>query len=52
MALASFRAAKSVFGLSNSPVFHHEFSSIFKAIDAVAENERVLKRVQKLLQRH
>jgi hypothetical protein len=51
MALASYKDAKSVVALARSCVFHHEFSSIFKAIDAVAENERVFKRVQKLLRK-
>lgn len=50
MALASYREAKSVVALSKSPVFHHEFSSVFKAIDALAKNEHELKRVRKLFQ--
>ncbi len=48
MALASFKDAKSVVALSKSPIFHHEFSSVFKAIDALAKNEHELKRVRKL----
>jgi hypothetical protein len=51
MALASYRDAKSVVALSKSPIFHHEFSSIFKAIDALAKNERELKRVGKMFRR-
>jgi hypothetical protein len=48
MALASYRDAQSVVGLSKSPVFHHQFSSVFKAIDALAKTEREFKRVGKL----
>jgi hypothetical protein len=48
MALASYREAKSVVALSKSPVFHHEFSSVFKAIDALAKDKHELKRVRKL----
>jgi hypothetical protein len=48
MALASFKDAKSVVALSKSPVFHHQFSSVFKAIDALATNEHEFKRVRKL----
>ncbi len=52
MALASYTDAKSVVALSKSPVFHHEFSSIFKAIDALAKNEHELKRVRRMFRRH
>lgn len=45
MALASYRQAQSVVALSNSPVFHHQYSSISKAIAALANNEHELKRV-------
>lgn len=48
MALASYREAKSVVALSKSPVFHHQYSSIGKAIANLAGNERDLKRVRKL----
>lgn len=51
MALASYREAKSVVGLSKSPVFHHEFSSVFKAIDALAKDKHGLKRVRQLFRR-
>ncbi len=51
MALASYTDAKSVVALSKSPVFHHEFSSVFKAIDAIANNEHELRRVGKMFQR-
>lgn len=52
MALASYRDAKSVVGLSKSPVFHHEFSSVFKAIDALAKDKHEFQRVRKLFRRH
>jgi hypothetical protein len=48
MALASFRDAKSVVALSKSPVFHHRYSSISKAIASLAKNEHELKRVRKV----
>jgi len=48
MALASYREAQSVVALSKSPVFHHQYSSITKAIANLANDERELKRVQKL----
>jgi len=49
MAVASFRDAKSVVELSKSPVFHHQYSSVFKAIDALAKNAHELQRVRKFL---
>jgi len=48
MALASCRDAKSVVALSKSPVFHHQYSSITKAIANLANDEGELKRVRKL----
>jgi len=48
MALASYRDAKSVAALSKSPVFHHQYSSITKAISNLAKDERELGRVRKL----
>ncbi len=36
MALVSFQSAKSVVALSKSPVFHHQFSSVTKAISGLA----------------
>lgn len=48
IALASFQSAKSVVALSNSPLFHHQFSSISKAIDGLAKSERELKLVRSL----
>ena len=50
MAVASYREAKSVVALSKSPVFHHQYSSITKAITNLAKDERELKRVRKLFQ--
>lgn len=52
MALASYRDAKSVVGLSKSPVFHHQFSSLSKAVAGLARNRHELKRVRKLLREH
>ena len=52
MALASFRDARSVVGLSNSPVFHHQFSSVFKAIAGLAKNKQELKWIRKLFRQH
>ena len=52
MALASYREAKSVVGLSKSPVFHHQYSSVFKAIDALAQNNHELNRVRRLFKEH
>ena len=51
MALASYRDAKSVVALSKSPVFHHEYSSISKAIANLAKNKHELKRVGKLFKK-
>lgn len=51
-ALASYRDAQSVVGLSKSPVFHHQFSSISKAIINLARNKHELKRVRKLFREH
>lgn len=51
MALASYRDAGSVVGLSKSPVFHHEFSSVFKATDALAKDKHEFGRVRKVFRR-
>ncbi len=52
MALASFKSAKSVVGLSESPVFHFQFSSICEAISSLArtyaEHAERLKALQRL----
>ncbi len=48
MALASFESAKSVVALSKSPVFHHQFSSVTKAISGLASNDRERTRVGKI----
>jgi hypothetical protein len=52
MAVASYRDARSVVALSKSPVFHHQFSSVSKAIINLAKNKRELKRVRKLFREH
>ncbi len=52
MALTSFTCAKSVVGLSESPVFHHQYSSLTAAISNLAPNEPELKRVCQLFQEH
>jgi hypothetical protein len=51
-ALASFRKAKSVVGLSNNPVFHHQFSSISQAIASLAKNHQELKFIRQLFRQH
>lgn len=48
LALASYRDAKSVVALSKSPLFHHQYSSISKAISNLAKDTHELKRVGKL----
>lgn len=50
MALASDTCASSVVGLSESPVFHHQYSSITAAISHLAKNEQELKLVRRLFQ--
>ena len=50
MALASCRDASSVVALSKSPVFHHQFSSIAKAIANLAKDARALKRIKERFQ--
>ncbi len=52
MALASYREARSVVALSKSPVFHHQYTSITKAIANLANDERELCRVRRLLKEH
>lgn len=39
MSLASFEGAHSVVGLSESPLFHHQYSSICDAINGICKNE-------------
>jgi hypothetical protein len=51
-ALASYRGAKSVVGLSKSPIFHHQYSSISKAIANLAKDKHELKRVRKVFREH
>lgn len=50
MALASYREAKSVVGLSKSPLFQHQYSSISKAIAGLARKDGELKHVKRLFQ--
>lgn len=45
MALAGCESAKSVVALSNSPVFHHQYSSVSAAISGLAHDERERRRV-------
>lgn len=52
MAMASYRDAKSVVGVSKSPVFHHQFSSISKAVINLAKDKRELKRVRQWFREH
>jgi hypothetical protein len=52
MALASYREARSVVALSKSPVFHHQFSCVSKAIAGLAKNPRELKWIRKLFRKH
>lgn len=51
-AVASYRDAKSVVALSKSPIFHHQFSSVSKAIINLAKNKQELKRVRRLFREH
>ena len=51
MALASFKTAQSVVGLSESPLFHHQYSSVTAAISTLAKTQHELKRVRRLFQR-
>ncbi len=51
MALASFKSAKSVVGLSESPVFHYQFSSICDAISNLARTSGERDERRKSLQR-
>jgi hypothetical protein len=50
--LASYRDAQSVVALSKSPVFHHQFSSVSKAIANLAKHKHELKRIGKLFREH
>jgi len=56
MALASFKSAKSVVGLSESPVYHYQYSSISEAISNLArtsgEREERRKSLQRLFLEH
>ena len=49
MSLASFENAHSVVGLSESPVFHHQYSSIADAIDGVCRKEVDYESISKII---
>jgi hypothetical protein len=49
MSLASFENARSVVGLSESPLFHHQYSSIADAINGVCVKESDYESVSKML---
>ena len=51
MAVASFKFAKSVVGLSESPVFHYQYSSITDAITNLAKTATERSECRKSLQR-
>jgi len=51
MALASFKSAKSVVQLSESPIFHYQYSSISDAITNLARTSAERNERRKLLQR-
>lgn len=51
MALASYKAAKSVVGLSESPVFHYQYSSISEAVSNLAKTSRERDERRQSLQR-
>jgi hypothetical protein len=40
MALSSFKESKSVVGLSTSPVYHYQYSSICDAIDSLSSDDK------------
>lgn len=52
MALASRQEARSLVELSLSPVYQYQFSSIFKALDALCADPKERKALQELIQRH
>ena len=49
MALASFLEARSVVELSLSPLYHYQFSSIAKAIDALARDDATGREVEQAI---
>lgn len=51
MALASFKAAKSVVGLSESPVYHYQYSSISETVSKLARTSEERDERRQLLQR-
>lgn len=51
MALSSYEGARSVVGLSNSPVFHYQYSSISDAINGISkDNEEYVEISKKICQ--
>ena len=51
MALASYKSAKSVVGLSESPVYHYQYSSISETISNLAKTSRERDERRQSLQR-
>ena len=51
MAFASFKSAKSVVGLSESPVYHYQYSSISEAVTNLASTSEERDERRKSLQR-
>jgi hypothetical protein len=49
MALSSFKESKSVVGLSISPVYHYQYSSICDAIHSLSSDDESYKEINKLL---
>lgn len=52
MSLASYEGARSVVELSESPVFHYQYSSIGKAIRALVRDEADRPRVEQAIRGH
>jgi hypothetical protein len=51
MSLASFKESRSVVGLSESPVFHHQYSSICDAIHGICKTEVQYKSISEQIRR-
>ena len=51
MALASFKSAKSVVGLSESPIYHYQYSSISETVSNLARTSQERDERRNLLQR-
>ena len=52
MALASYSPAHSVVGLSQSALYHYQYSSIAQTIRHLAKDHQQLQQVQRLINRH